>query len=65
MCSHCMHHVQELIEREAKASERRVQSIHKAFSERDFNKNLNEQLIRNQVRELIVEISMLHFELLV
>ena len=35
-------------ERESKASAKRVQSAQKAVSEGDFNKQLNEQLIRNQ-----------------
>jgi len=38
----------ELVEREAKASARRVLSAEKAVTERDFNKSLNEQLMRNQ-----------------
>jgi len=37
-----------IIERESRASARRVQSAQKAVTEGDFNKQLNEQLIRNQ-----------------
>jgi hypothetical protein len=38
----------EAVEREARASAKRMQSAQKAVSERDFNKQLNEQLMRNQ-----------------
>ena len=38
----------DLVERESRASAKRVQSAQKAIGEGDFNKQLNEQLIRNQ-----------------
>jgi hypothetical protein len=38
----------ESVERESRSAAKRVQSAQKAWSEGDFNKQLNEQLIRNQ-----------------
>ena len=38
----------ELVKRESRASVKRVQSAETAIKERDFNKSLNEQLMRNQ-----------------
>ncbi len=38
----------ELVQRESRASVKRIQSAEKAVTERDFNKSLNEQLMRNQ-----------------
>ena len=38
----------ELVEREARASARRMDRAQSAVKERDFNKELNEQLMRNQ-----------------
>ena len=47
----------EVVSREAKASAKRVQSAEKAVTERDFNKSLNEQLMRNQeaLRQRLLE----------
>lgn len=38
----------EVVEREAKASARRMQTVEKKEKEREFNRQLNEQLMRNQ-----------------